>query len=81
MSGTWNRQKISALRKHLGVTQTEMARELGTRQQTISDWELGIYEPRGMSVRLLTVVAEKCDFEYAGDSYSLKKNQLSQIYE
>lgn len=61
----WSRKEIMALREHLGVTQAEMAKKLGTRQQTISEWELGVYKPRGMSITLLTVVAERCKFNYA----------------
>jgi DNA-binding transcriptional regulator YiaG len=41
-----------------------MARELGTRQQTISEWETGMYKPRGTSSTLLTIVAEKASFKY-----------------
>ena len=39
----WDDTHIKALRKHLGLTQQEMADRLGTRQQTISEWELGLY--------------------------------------
>lgn len=46
------------------MTQTEMAGELGTRQQTISEWERGLYEPRGTSATLLGIVADKAGFEY-----------------
>jgi len=60
----WNYKKILALRRHLGITQTELAEKMGTRQQTISEWEIGIYKPRGMSVKLLNIVAENTDFEY-----------------
>ncbi len=41
-----------------------MAAELGTRQQTVSEWETGLYRPRGASVRLLTIIAERAGFEY-----------------
>jgi DNA-binding transcriptional regulator YiaG len=41
-----------------------MADRLGTRQQTISEWETGMYKPRGASVTLLTLVAEKAEFKY-----------------
>jgi DNA-binding transcriptional regulator YiaG len=41
-----------------------MAEELGTRQQTISEWETGQYRPRGASARLLTLVAERAGFQY-----------------
>lgn len=60
----WDRQSIQALRQHLGLTQQEMADRLGTRQQTISEWETGMYQPRGASATLLSIVAEKADFKY-----------------
>jgi DNA-binding transcriptional regulator YiaG len=41
-----------------------MADELGTRQQTISEWEKGMYRPRGASATLLSIVAERARFEY-----------------
>jgi DNA-binding transcriptional regulator YiaG len=55
---------VHALRRHLRLTQQELADELGTRQQTISEWERGLYRPRGASARLLTLVAERADFAY-----------------
>lgn len=60
----WDAQRIRALRQHLGLTQDAMAGELGTRQQTVSEWETGRYRPRGTSARLLTIVAERAGFEY-----------------
>ena len=60
----WSADRVRALRYHLGLTQTEMAREMGTRQQTISEWETGTYEPRGLSERLLSLVAERAGFAY-----------------
>ena len=61
---TWDAVGVHALRRHLGLTQQELADELGTRQQTISEWERGLYRPRGASARLLTLVAERADFPY-----------------
>lgn len=60
----WDSQHIRALRHHMGLTQREMAGRLGTRQQTISEWELGLYEPRGASATLLSMVAERAKFKY-----------------
>jgi DNA-binding transcriptional regulator YiaG len=60
----WNKTRIQALRHHLGLTQQELADRLGTRQQTISEWETGMYEPRGASVTLLSMIAEKSSFRY-----------------
>jgi len=60
----WNKESIRTLRRHLGLTQTMMAEQLGTRQQTISEWETGMYQPRGTSVTLLSLIAEHNSFEY-----------------
>lgn len=60
----WDKERIQALRQHLGLTQQEMAEELGTRQQTISEWETGLYQPRGASATLLFMIAEKAGFKY-----------------
>ncbi len=60
----WEAASVRALRRHLGLSQGGMAAELGTRQQTVSEWETGLYRPRGTSARLLTIIAERADFEY-----------------
>lgn len=54
-----------ALRQHLSLTQEEMASELGVRQQTISEWEVGLYRPRGASHTLLSMMAERAGFSYS----------------
>jgi transcriptional regulator with XRE-family HTH domain len=46
------------------LSQDEMAAQLGTRQQTVSEWETGRYRPRGASATLLSVIAERAEFEY-----------------
>ncbi len=60
----WDSNRVRALRDHLNLTQSEMAEQLGTRQQTISEWEQGLYKPRGASSTLLTIVAERANFKY-----------------
>ena len=60
----WDNRRVRALRKHLGMTQQELADELGARQQTISEWETGVYSPRGTSNTLLNIVAERSGFKY-----------------
>jgi DNA-binding transcriptional regulator YiaG len=60
----WDGEQIRGLRQHLGLTQRELADEMGTRQQTISEWETGMYQPRGASSRLLTIIAERAGFHY-----------------
>jgi len=60
----WDHERIQALRSHLKLTQQELAEKLGTRQQTISEWENGLYRPRGTSATLLSRVAEEVHFKY-----------------
>jgi DNA-binding transcriptional regulator YiaG len=60
----WDGARVQALRQHLGLTQQEFSDRLGTRQQTISEWETGQYRPRGTSARLLSLVAEQASFTY-----------------
>ena len=61
---SWEATSVRALRRHLGLSQAGMAAELGTRQQTVSEWETGLYRPRGTSTRLLTIIAERAGFGY-----------------
>ena len=60
----WSKEEIKALRQHLNLTQMKLADELGTRQQTISEWEKGMYQPRGASATLLSIIAERSGFIY-----------------
>ena len=61
----WGASEVQGLRRSLGLTQQAFAAELGVRQQTVSDWETGTYAPRGASVTVLNLVAER-----AGPPYS-----------
>ena len=60
----WDAALVKALRVHLDMTQTEFAQKLGVRQSTISEWETGVYEPRGASTTVLSIVAERAQFPY-----------------
>jgi DNA-binding transcriptional regulator YiaG len=60
----WNKEQVRALRQHLDFTQARLAEEMGTRQQTISEWENGMYRPRGASATLLSIIAERSGFTY-----------------
>jgi transcriptional regulator with XRE-family HTH domain len=39
-------EKIISLRKSAGLTQKQLAEKLGLKQQKISEYENGIYEPK-----------------------------------
>ena len=60
----WDSKRIQSFRRHLGLTQRQLADRLGTRQQTISEWETGMYQPRGASSTLLSIIAEQAKFNY-----------------
>ena len=46
------------------MTQEQLAEEMGTRQQTISEWERELYRPRGASAKMLSLIAERAGFSY-----------------
>ncbi len=60
----WDSSAVRGLRRHLELTQEQLAGELGVRQQTVSEWETGAYRPRGASERVLNMVAERAEFAY-----------------
>jgi DNA-binding transcriptional regulator YiaG len=60
----WDAERIRALREHLGMTQQQLAEELGVRQQTISEWEVGMYAPRRSTSKYLNLIAERAGFLY-----------------
>ena len=63
----WTAERIAELRATLGLTQADMADELGVRQQTVSEWETGRYAPRGASARMLQHLAEaKAPYDAGG---------------
>jgi DNA-binding transcriptional regulator YiaG len=68
----WDSASIQALRRHLGLTQQGLSDRLGTRQQTISEWETGMYRPRGTSATLLSMVAEQARFKYNATAHKKK---------
>jgi DNA-binding transcriptional regulator YiaG len=63
----WDARRIKALRDYLKLTQADMARQMGIRQQTVSEWELGQYEPRGASASLLSIIADRGGFKYTAE--------------
>lgn len=65
----WTADLIKAFREQMGWTQTELADKLEMRQQTISEWETGLYQPKRSTSKFLTMFAEQAGFHY-GESES-----------
>jgi DNA-binding transcriptional regulator YiaG len=55
MSGT----EILEFRNAMGLTQTELADELGVSQPAVAQWETGATEPRGSVLKLLEMLRKK----------------------
>lgn len=53
--------KFSELRKEKGFSQKELAKALGIRQQSVSQWECGIAEPR---LAVIAQVSELLESDY-----------------
>lgn len=51
----WNMDTIRSARKAAKLTQAGLAEQLGCRQQTISEWELGMYAPKNAYQQLITL--------------------------
>lgn len=66
----WNSETIRDARKKFGLTQTLFATELGCRQQTVSEWELGMYEPKNAYQKLLELYFKSKEKQEPGrDTY------------
>ncbi len=55
----WDNERIKELRHKLDFTQTEFAEILGCRQQTISEWEQGLYLPGNAYGKLLDQLSQE----------------------
>ena len=55
MSGT----DIYEFRQSLGLSQSELADELGVSQPAVAQWETGATTPRGSVLKLLDVLRER----------------------
>lgn len=60
----WDGDLVKALRFQTGWSQVQLAEELGVRQQTVSEWETGVYQPSRHMCKFLMLVAEQAGFEY-----------------
>ncbi|MBX7245370.1 MAG: helix-turn-helix domain-containing protein [Candidatus Sumerlaeaceae bacterium] len=53
---TFEARRIVRLRKHLKMTQQQIAEVLNVSSKTIEGWEQGLRVPSGMAVRLLQIL-------------------------
>jgi hypothetical protein len=63
----WDGGSVRALREHLDLNQEGLAEVLGVRQQTISEWETGVYAPSRGRSKHLDLVAERSAFGYQAE--------------
>ncbi|MBN1995532.1 MAG: helix-turn-helix transcriptional regulator [Anaerolineae bacterium] len=71
-SPEWTGEQIKALREFAGWTQQELADRLSVRQQTVSDWELGIHTSHRSTAKLLQMIAENIGYLYKVDTNETK---------
>lgn len=64
----WSGEQIKSLREFTGWTQQELANRLSVRQQTVSDWELGLHTSHRSTTKLLQMIAEDVGFPYQVNS-------------
>jgi DNA-binding transcriptional regulator YiaG len=60
----WDGEMVRALRAYMDLNQAQFADELGVRQQTVSEWETGVYAPSRATCKYLSLVAERAGFSY-----------------
>ncbi|MCL4871064.1 MAG: helix-turn-helix domain-containing protein [Anaerolineae bacterium] len=60
----WDGKLVKALRDQLGLSQIELAKKLGMRHATISEWETGLYTPKRSTSKFLTLFAKESGFTY-----------------
>ena len=53
---------VRAIREQLNITQSEMAKALGTSVDTIKSWESKRRNPTGLAAKVLTVIRENPAF-------------------
>lgn len=76
----WTAESIRGLRIKYRLTQKEMSAVLGTRQQTISEWELGVYEPKNAYAKVLDLVAAELQRIFRDYSKEERYKFLSETY-
>ena len=52
-------REILAIRKALGMTQQQLAEQIGAQRHTVARWELGENEPRGANLKALKGLQER----------------------
>lgn len=53
-----NGQKIKSIREYLGMTQAELAREIGVTRLAVSHWEIGSRQPSVLATRAVEMLGK-----------------------
>jgi DNA-binding XRE family transcriptional regulator len=69
----WTSEQIKSLREFAGWSQQELARRMSIRQQTVSDWELGLHAAHRSMGKLLQMIAEDVGYPYQVDAHKTEK--------
>lgn len=72
----WDAAQVRQLRVGLELSQTEFAELLGCRQQTVSEWETGMYLPGNAYGRLLDMLRTRVPLRAIQSSDYLKNSSL-----
>lgn len=55
----WDKDTVKQLRANFNISQELFAAIIGTRQQTISEWEKGMYKPHNAYIRVLDAAEDE----------------------
>lgn len=62
---------IRTIRKSRGLTQTQLAKCVGVRGSTVSNWELGIRQPSICMVKTLLTCCTALSMTYYAEDYNI----------
>lgn len=57
----WDADSIRDLRLKFGISQALFSKVLGTRQQTVSEWELNFYRPKNAYILVLDLIEDELE--------------------
>lgn len=61
MPTTWTAEGVKALRRSLGLSQSQFAKRVGCHVRAVSQWERGLRTPTGLYAAMLASLARHAD--------------------